>query len=141
MAKARVISVFISLLALILSTNALAQTVGPANAILCNRSFQVSAGATAITQFIAAVTGQFVYVCGYDLNAGAAAGTFQLSTGTGSNCGTGTAALTPAFSLGVNGVLVSRSPYVGLSTPVSQALCYTITGTGPVNALVYWGQF
>jgi hypothetical protein len=54
---------------------------------------------------------------------------------------TGTTALTPAFSVGINGVLVSRSPFVGLSTPASQALCWAVTGTGPLNAIVYYGQF
>jgi hypothetical protein len=44
-------------LVLLLSTQTLAQlgTVGPPNAVLCNRTFTVSAGATTLTQAVAAV--------------------------------------------------------------------------------------
>jgi hypothetical protein len=122
------------------SSGAVGQTAGPPT-LYCNKSFVVSAGATAITQIVAPVAGQSLHLCGYDLNTGAAAGTFQLSIGTGSNCGTGTTSVTPAFSLGVNGVLVSRPGGVWYSSPVGSALCYTITGTGPMNALVSYGQF
>jgi hypothetical protein len=73
---------------LALCSEARAQPVGPL-ASFCSKSFQVSAGATALTQFVAAQTGQRVQVCGYIVNAGAAAGTFQLEYGTGTNCGTG----------------------------------------------------
>jgi len=128
------------LLGLFLSTGAQAQQVGPPP-LYCNQSFQVSAGATAITQIVAAVAGRAIHICGYDINAGAAAGTFQLSTGTGANCGTGTTSITPAFSLAINGVLSARNTTVWYSTPQGNALCYTITGTGPVQALVSYGQY
>lgn len=117
------------------------QASGPPAAIFCNKSFVVSAGATAITQIVALVSGQAIHICGYDINAGAAAGTFQLTVGTGSNCGTNTTNVTPAFSLGINGVLSSRNTSVWYSSPAGYALCYTITGTGPVNAVVSYGQY
>jgi hypothetical protein len=122
------------------ATVAQAQVSGPPP-LYCNRSFVVSAGATAITQAVAPVAGQAVHLCGFDINAGAAAGTFQLSVGTGTNCGTGTLNVTPAFSLGINGVLSSRNTTVWYSTPQGSALCYTITGTGPINAVVSYGQY
>jgi hypothetical protein len=125
---------------LALCSEARAQPVGPL-ASFCSKSFQVSAGATALTQFVAAQSGQRIQICGYVINAGAAAGTFQLEYGTGTNCGTGTQALTPAWSLGINGVLSNRGLGVGESTPLGQALCYVITGTGPVGAVVYWDQY
>jgi len=131
----------VALLALLsLAGPAFSQAVGPP-ALFCNKSFTVSAGATAITQVVAAASGSAVHICGYDINAGAAAGTFQLSTGTGTNCGTGTVNITPAFSLGINGVLVSRPGAVWYSSPSGNALCYTITGTGPINAVVLYGQY
>jgi hypothetical protein len=128
------------LLVLLSATRALAQSVGPGPAY-CSRSFFVSAGATAITQQVAAVAGQRVVICGYVLNAGAATATFLLSAGTGTNCGTGTNALTPTFSLPINGIIANRGVTVGETTPVGQALCYTITGTGPMNAVVYFDQY
>jgi hypothetical protein len=118
-----------------------------AQQVYCGRSFTVSAGATAITQAVAGVTGQTIAVCGYDINAGAAAGTFQLTVGTGTNCGTNTLNITPAFSLGINGQMTSRLPTAFYSTPIpvppaaGYSLCYTITGTGPINALVTYHQY
>lgn len=117
-----------------------AQQVGPP-ALYCNKSFVVSAGATSITQIVAAVTGQAIHICGYDINAGAAAGTFSLTVGTGANCNANTTAVTPAFSLGINGVLSARNTTVWYSSPPAYMLCYTITGTGPVGAVVSYGQY
>jgi hypothetical protein len=116
------------------------QVVGPPT-LLCNKSFIVSAGATSITQAVAGVAGQAIHICGYVLNSGAAASTFQLSVGSGTNCGTGTVQVTPAFSLGVNGVLVSQHGFAWFSSAAGSALCYAITGTGPLNALVSYGQY
>jgi hypothetical protein len=127
-------------LLLLSATRALAQTVGPGPAY-CGKSFFVSAGATALTQQVAAVAGQRVVICGYVLNAGAATATFLLSAGTGTNCNVGTVALTPTFSLPINGVVANRGVTVGEATAVGSALCYTITGTGPMNAVVYYDQY
>jgi hypothetical protein len=116
-----------------------AQTVGPP-ALYCNKSFVVSAGATSQAQVVAAVAGQSIHICGYDINAGAAAGTYQLTVGTGVNCNANTVNVTPVFSLGINGVLVSRAP-IWFSSAQGAQLCHTITGTGPINAVVSYGQF
>src|SRR3974390_1833068 len=94
-------------LVLLLGTRALAQSIGPGPAY-CAKSFFLSAGATAMTQQVAPIAGMRVVVCGYVLNAGAAASTFLLSYGTGTNCGTGTNALTPTFSLPINCVIANR---------------------------------
>jgi hypothetical protein len=133
-------SALVVALVVLLSARALAQSVGPSPAY-CAKSFFVSAGATAITQQVAPVAGQRVMICGYVLNAGAAAASFQLEYGTGTNCGTGTQALTPQWSLGINGVLSNGGFGVGEATAVGSALCYTITGTGPLNAVVYYDQY
>jgi hypothetical protein len=117
-----------------------AQTAGPP-AVYCNKSFVVGAGATSITQVVAAVTGQAIHICGYDINAGAAAGTYQLTVGTGTNCNANTVNVTPVFALGINGVLSSRNTVVWFSSAQGAQLCHTITGTGPINAVVSYGQF
>jgi hypothetical protein len=136
-----------TLLVLLLWTEpALSQQAG-AQQVYCGRSFTVSAGATSITQAVAGVVGQTIAVCGYEINAGAAAGTFQLTAGTGTNCNTNTVNITPVYTLGINGVLASRLPNAFYSTPipvppaVGYSLCYTITGTGPINALVTYHQY
>lgn len=115
---------------------------GPPGVPACNATFQVSQGATALTQIVSAKAGASIYVCGYVFNAGAAAGTAQLEYGTGTNCGTGTTAMTPAFALGVNGVLADRASFgSGLATPPGNALCLVTTGTGPMQVLIYYGQY
>jgi hypothetical protein len=119
---------------------AVAQQVGPPN-LYCNKSLVVSAGATSITQVVAGVVGQSIHICGYDVNAGAAAGTYQLTVGTGSNCNANTVQVTPAFSLGINRVLVSRNGFAWFSSIQGAQLCHTIGGTGPINAVVSYGQY
>ena len=129
-----------ALLALLFGAEpALSQGAG-AQVVPCGRSFTVTGGATPITQQIAGVAGQSIHVCGYAINAGAAAGTFQLTVGTGTNCGTNTLNITPVYSLGVNGVLVDRTVSAWYSSPSGYSLCYTITGTGPMNVLVTYHQ-
>jgi hypothetical protein len=112
-----------------------------AQTLTCGRTLVISAGATSIIQAVAASSStSVVTICGYELNAGAAAATFQLTGGTGTNCNVNTVSLTPVFSLGINGVLVSRSITPQMQTAPGSSLCYTITGTGPMNAVVYYQQ-
>jgi hypothetical protein len=125
---------------------ALSQQAG-AQQILCSRSLNFSLGATSITQIVAASTGQAIHVCSVVLNAGAAAATYQLTVGTGTNCNANTVNITPIFTLGINGVLAFNNTVAWYSTPVplpplpAYALCHTITGTGPMQALVLYHQF
>jgi|SRR5215831_15338549 len=112
-----------------------AQQAG-AQSVYCGRSFTVSAGATSITAAVTANADQFMAICGYTLNAGAATATFQLTVGTGTNCNANTVQITPPYQLGINGVLVDRQVTAFYSTPKGYQLCYTITGTGPIEALV-----
>lgn len=135
----------IALLALLWAGPAHSQPVGPP-ALYCNQTFQVSQGATALTRIVQGQAGKVISVCGWAGNSGAAAGTFQLQYGTGTNCGTNTTALTPAFSLAINGVLVDHIANVGVSLPqqisgVQTDLCLVTTGTGPVQFILYYGVF
>ena len=120
--------------------SALGQPAGPMQTF-CERSFTVTAGATSITEFVPASTGKRIVVCGYEVGAGAAGATFQLSYGTGVNCKVGTTVLAGPWPVGINGELINRGTGVGEVTPVSQALCYAIIGKGLLNATVYWDQY
>jgi len=119
----------------------LAASAQPPTEVLCSRSFTVSAGAQPATIGVAARAGFQIAICGYDINAGAAPGTFQLFYGTGALCSGSPVNLTPVFSIGINGVLVSRSSNASMTAPPGNAVCYNITGTGPINAVVYYSQF
>lgn len=108
----------------------------------CDRaSFVDAIGATPATEFVAAVDGQRVYVCGVVLTATGNAAGFRLISGTGTNCGTDTANVTQLYQLPNGGSLVNRIAFVGPSTPINHALCATVVGTGTINATVYWAQF
>jgi hypothetical protein len=112
--------------------------LGPANAILCNQAAGLAAGPSAITQILAAVTGQRINICGWSVTNTAAAGTFSISYGTGSNCGTGTVAMIPALSVGATAV-TDHSAGAVLSTPLSQALCIT-PSVATIAAIVWVSQ-
>jgi hypothetical protein len=128
------------LLSLLFVPNAGAQQAG-AQQILCSKSQQFSLGATSITQIVPAIVGQAIHICGIVLNTGAAAATYQLTVGTGTNCNANTVAVTPAWTLPANGSFVDRNIFTWFSSPQGYALCHTITGTGPMNVLVMYHQF
>lgn len=115
-----------------------AQSVGPAP-LYCNSSFQISQAAVALTRIVTNVPNKQISICGWALNTGAAAATAQLESGSGTNCGIGTTALTPAISLGVNGSYIDHTPGASRSLNQSTDLCIVTTGTGPIQVTVYYG--
>ena len=134
--------VSLALAGLVYPRDAPAQQTG-ATEVICNKQFIVSAGATALTQVVAAQAGVGISVCGYTFNAGAAAATVQIMSGTGTNCATNQIAITPVFSLGINGSLSFAPGRAFISTPAATpgyALCYVITGTGPMAIAVQYFQ-
>lgn len=124
-----------------LASAASAQVPAGPNPIYCNQRFQVSQGAVALTKIVTNVSGKQITYCGWALNAGAATGTAQLQFGSGTNCGTGTTALTPAISLGINGTYVDHPPIGGFSLSRGIDLCLVTTGTGPMQVTVYYGIY
>lgn len=136
----------LSLLALLcLSVAAHAQSIG-SQPIICNKFFQVSQGAVALTKIVSGVAGSSISLCGWAANAGAAAATFSISYGTGTNCGTGTTTIVPVMALGINGVFIDREPNANISVPsinasgVPNDLCLVTTGTGPLSIMIYFAQ-
>lgn len=123
-----------------LASAALAQTVGPAP-IVCNKTYIVSQAATALTKIVTNTATQQISICGWALNAGAATATAQLKSGTGTNCGTNTASVTPEIDLGINGTYIDHTPYASTSLARSTDLCLVTTGTGPMAVTVYYGQY
>lgn len=102
--------------------------------------FTASVNASAAARLVQGNATQQIYVCGYALNAGAAASTFQFSYGTGTNCGTGNHAVGPQYSLAINGVMVDRSPYLnGWIAPAGNDLCVAPSTASAVT--IYYDQF
>lgn len=122
------------------SPQAPAQPVGPPNEIVCNKINNGSSGAT-VGVAVAPVANQQISICGWNATAGAAAGTFQLLSGQGATCGTGTQTVTPVIPLAINGNNTDHTGQAWFSLPPLNNLCISITGTGPVSYQIYYSQF
>jgi hypothetical protein len=95
-----------------------------------------------ITETIAAVDGQRVYLCGFTIINTGAGLTVSLFSGTGINCNANQAALVAPITLPNNSVLVNRiATASGEYTPIGHAVCVQITGSGNLTTLWYWAQF
>lgn len=109
--------------------------------ISCAQSAIYDTNTSGSTQLVGALGGKIIYVCGYSLfSAGGV--NVNLQYGTGSNCGTGTTKITPAYQLTAQTGLVDGSPYYrGLATTASQQLCLNTSAGVAVQAIVYYTQF
>jgi hypothetical protein len=129
---------------LALAAPAAAQTGSATGVIQCNQSAFYDASTLGTTQIIAPGTaggvGQRIYVCGYTINVGATATNVSLNYGTGSNCGTGTAGLTPVWVLAANQFMVDGQAAAPLVAPPGSALCVTTSAANPVKVLIRFLQ-
>jgi hypothetical protein len=132
--------IFLAVAFTLFGLSVVGQPVGPMHTY-CSQSFTLTAGATSITEFVPASTDKRIVVCGYKVEAAAAGVTFQLSYGTGVNCNVGTTVLPAPWPVAIGGELINEGTGVGKVTPVNQALCYAITGTGLLTAVVYYDQY
>ena len=101
-------------------------------------SVAISDSASGETQLIAGVAGEQIYVCSYPFDLSGTSPTAEFDEGTGTACGTGTTALTGAFTTG-------KQPSAGatqLTAADGQSLCLKLAGTSPVaaGAIVYVQQ-
>src|SRR5215472_11369718 len=101
--------------------------IGPANAILCNKVANFT-GSAATAQIIAGVSGQIVAICGWSVTNTAASGTVVFSTGTGSNCATNNATISPTISVSTNSV-TDHATYASQSVVAGNAICQNATAT------------
>jgi hypothetical protein len=118
-----------------------AQTpVGPPNQVICNNIAILTAGPATITQIQAASGTARIFICGWHVTNTGATGTFSLSTGTGSNCGTGTATLLPPQNVTSTAPSADHIDYAHIQTPQGVALCIT-PSVATIAAVVYFAQF
>jgi hypothetical protein len=109
-------------LCLTLGSSALSQgtVIGPGNPILCGQQIptQVPIGVSGSTKIISGALNKTIAICGWHVTNSAAAGTFQLTYGTGTNCGTGTVNLTPAFTVTSTAPATDHIDYAVMSIPL-----------------------
>ena len=117
-------------------------TVGPYNQILCNKVALLNAVAAGTTQLVAPVVGQTVFICGWHFTTTTTAGTFQLTTGTGATCATGTPVnLTPAISVSSSAPSSDHITAAWSSGTIGQGLCVTTGTSATISGQVFFSQF
>lgn len=113
----------------------------PSAMISCNATAQYSASAAALLKVVTGVANKIIYICGYTIHGGGATNV-GLSIGTGTNCGTGTAALTPQYVLASGTDVTDSSPYFrGLQVPALTDLCVNSSAAAAAQVIIYYGQY
>jgi hypothetical protein len=131
------------LLLALLPAPAPAQEVGP-SPVYCNNTFAVSgqSGPVAQTRIVQNPGNAVISLCGWNIsNTGGAAVTITFQGGTGSNCGTNTATANMAVTVSNGAQNIDHDPVASRSMAQGQDLCWTITGTGNVNAIIFYGMY
>jgi hypothetical protein len=126
----------------LLSSSALAQgvIVGPGQQVLCTGIAGLPAGSTGLQQVVAASTGKSIFICGWHVTNTASSGTFAISYGTGSNCGTGTVTIVPAQNVNSTAPSADHIDYAVGSIPQSNALCLNFS-VATIAGIIYYNQF
>lgn len=113
--------------------------VGPGQPILCT-SVAALTPATSASTMISLSAGKIVALCGWHVTNTASSGTFSISYGTGSACGTGNTVIIPTQSITSTAPSADHSPTAFFSTPAGQSVCLTPSATS-IAAVIYYNQF
>lgn len=106
-------------------------------AVYCSQSAFFD-GTGAPTKILTGVAGSRIFICGYDVSA-AASTTLQLKTGTGANCATGLANLTPAWNLVAGIGNLGNANFMGTG-PVPPLTDVCVASAGAVQIMIYYTQ-
>ena len=123
---------------------ALAQsTVGPTNAVFCNKSAFVTVASATTTSVVTGVAGQVIFLCGWHTTSSqSAVTTFQLEYGTQGGPCTSPTVVTPAFSVTSTAPSAEHQQYATGSAPAGTQLCVVTTGaTVGMQVMVFYAQF
>ena len=136
--KRIIVATLLVVWALLLGDRAHAQITN----LACNNAVAINAQGAATVKAVADPAGNArVFVCGWNLNAGAAASSFQFHGGTGATCAVATVTLTGTYNLAINGSNTDSSPVArGTVTAPGSGLCLVVTGVGPLNGVIYYAQ-
>jgi hypothetical protein len=113
-----------------------------ANANTIKSSVAVAIVSATTTQLVALSAAKAIYVCGFTAQLGLSE-TAKLEYGTGTNCGTGTTALTGAFASDAAVIAASFNldgSGAKVTAPAGTALCLVSTGTAAINGVVSYVQ-
>ena len=106
----------------------------------CDSSAVVTVSAAATTEIVSLTASRSIRVCSFSVSI-SLAGSAQWVTGTGSNCGSGTANLTGAYSV-ATGATANQGTGLGeiFKTPAGNALCLAAV-TGNVTGVVTYAKY
>lgn len=109
--------------------------------VQASQSVKISIAAATTTELVALNTSRSIYVTSFDVMA-AGNGNFTLVYGSGTNCGTGTTALTGAYPL-IAQAGISKGNGMGavLVVPKGKALCATTSSSVLFAGSVSYAQF
>lgn len=107
-----------------------------AASVPASQSAAVNDSASGLTQIVAASGSEAIFVRSYTVVVNAAV-TVQWEYGTGTNCGTGTTALTGPMSFAANG---GAAPHGTLFVPAGNALCLNLGSAVQVGGSVTYAQ-
>ncbi len=115
--------------------------VGPANQVLCNQLVFQTASTASLATILAGVAGKTIFICGWHVtNNVATVATFQLSSGTGTNCATTNTNITPAFNVTSSAPSTDHVEFASLSIATGNNLCIISSGT-TLQPAIWVGQY
>jgi hypothetical protein len=112
-----------------------------AGIVACDSSASLTMTTATTTQLVALQSGKSVYICGFVINGGGST-TTRLVQGTGTNCGTGTTNITPAFNL-TSGTAIAHGGGLGYlaKNAAGSAVCATNSAAATSNIFLTYTQF
>lgn len=107
---------------------------------VCDQHAKYDASTSGSTKIVSGVSGRKVYICGLLIQVGATATNVQITEGTGTNCGSGSANITPAYQLPVNGGTGFLSPFwTGMQSAVAaDDVCVNASAANAVQADLWY---
>jgi hypothetical protein len=116
-------------------------STGTVSQVQSDSSAAINVSTAATTTLVALASGKSIYVTAWDIVV-AAADNVTLEYGTGTNCGTGTTALTGPYNLAANGGLTKGSGLgVLFKVPAGNALCIVTSAATQASGSVSYAQF
>lgn len=116
-------------------------STGTVSQVQSDSSAAINVSTAATTTLVALAAGKSIYVTAWDIVV-AAADNVTLEYGTGSNCGTGTTALTGPYNMAANGGLAKGSGLgVIFKVPAGNALCIVTSAAVQASGSVSYAQF
>lgn len=112
--------------------------VGPANQIPCDKTATFTGGGAAAIVITHNSTAN-ISVCGWHITStSSTTTTFQITTGSGSACGTGTVNITPALNVTITAPSADHIDYAAWSAGLNNDVCVNAPAT--VTGLLYYSQ-